>query len=142
MILYNLRCAEDHEFEAWFKDSGTYNSQVEAGEVACPVCGDARVGKAIMAPRLSRSARKGAGETPDPAEMRSRYVGALREMRRQVEQNCDYVGPEFAAEARKIHNGETDERNIYGEATEDETKTLIDEDVPFGRIPWVPRDDA
>lgn len=142
MILYNLRCAEDHEFEAWFKDSGTYNSQIESGEVACPVCGDARVGKAIMAPRLSRSARKGAGETPDPAQMRSHYVRALREMRRQVEQNCDYVGPEFAAEALKIHNGETDERNIYGEATEDETKALAEEDVPFGRIPWVPREDA
>ncbi|MDE0059172.1 MAG: DUF1178 family protein [Defluviicoccus sp.] len=142
MILYNLRCAGDHEFEAWFKDSGTFDRQVEAGEVACPVCGDVRVGKAIMAPRLSRAARKGADETPHPAQMRTKYLQALREMRRNVEENCDYVGPDFAAEALKIHNGETDERNIYGEATEDETKALIEEDVPFGRVPWVPREDA
>ena len=142
MILYNLRCAEDHEFEAWFKDSATYDSQVEAGEVACPACGDVRVGKAIMAPRLSRSAKKGAAETPNPARMRTKYVQALREMRRQVEDNCDYVGPDFAAEALRIHNGESDERNIYGEATEAETETLIEEEVPFGRIPWVPREDA
>ena len=142
MILYNLRCAEDHEFEAWFRDSGTFDRQVEAGEVACPVCGDVRVGKAIMAPRLSRSARKGAGETPSPARMRTKYVQALREMRRRVEDNCDYVGPDFADEALKIHKGESDERNIYGEATEDETRTLIEEEVPFGRVPWVPRDDA
>ena len=142
MILYNLRCADDHEFEAWFKDSDTYDRQVADGEVACPVCGDARVGKAIMAPRLSRTARKGAGDAPDPTEIRGRYVQALRNMRRQVEENCDYVGPDFAAEALKIHKGETDERNIYGEATEDETKTLIEEDVPFGRVPWVPREDA
>ena len=142
MILYNLRCAGDHEFEAWFKDSGTFDRQVGAGEVACPVCGEVRVGKAIMAPRLSRTARKGAGETPHPAQMRTKYLQALREMRRKVEENCDYVGPDFATEALKIHNGETDERNIYGEATEDETKTLMEEDVPFGRIPWVPREDA
>ena len=142
MILYNLRCSGNHEFEAWFRDSGTYDSQVGAGEVACPVCGDARVGKAIMAPRLSRSAKKGAAESPSPAQVRTKYMQALREMRRQVEDNCDYVGPDFATEALKIHNGETDERNIYGEATEDETRSLIEEDVPFGRIPWVPREDA
>ncbi len=142
MILYNLRCAGDHEFEAWFKDSGTFDRQVEAAEVACPVCGDVRVGKAIMAPRLSRAARKGAGEMPHPAQVRTKYLQTLREMRRKVEENCDYVGPDFATEALKIHNGETDERNIYGEATEDETKALIEEDVPFGRIPWVPREDA
>ena len=142
MILYNLRCAEDHEFEAWFRDSDTYDRQVEGGEVACPVCGDVRVGKAIMAPRLSRTAKKGAGDTPNPAEIRSRYVQALRDVRRHVEDNCDYVGPDFATEAMKIHKGETDERNIYGEATEDETKTLIKEEVPFGRVPWVPREDA
>ena len=142
MILYNLRCAGDHEFEVWFKDSATCDGQVEAGEVACPVCGDSRVGKAIMAPRLSRTARKGASETLNPVQIRTEYLQALREMRRQVEENCDYVGPDFAAEALKIHNGETDERGIYGEATEDETKTLIEEDVPFGRVPWVPREDA
>ncbi len=139
MILYNLRCAADHEFEAWFKDSETYDDQVGAGEVACPVCGDVRVGKAIMAPRLSRAAKKGADA---PSMTRGMYMQALREMRRQVEANCDYVGSDFAAEALKIHNGETDERNIYGEATDEEAKTLIDEDVPFKRIPWVPRDDA
>ena len=141
MILFNLKCATDHEFEAWFKDSTTYDDQVAAGEIACPVCGDCDVGKAIMAPRVSSSAKKRA-PAPGPAELQRQYVNAVREVRKHVEDNCDYVGPGFAEEARKIHSGETEERGIYGEATEDETKTLADDGVPFGRIPWVPREDA
>ena len=123
MILYNLRCAKDHEFEAWFKDSASYDEQAAAGEVSCPMCGSKKVGKAIMAPRLSSSAKKSNTPMPTAAEVRTQYVQALREVRRQVEENCDYVGPNFASEARKIHNGEVEERNIYGEATPEETKT-------------------
>lgn len=142
MILFNLRCAADHEFEAWFKDSAAYDAQVTAGEIACPVCGDCDVGKAIMAPRVSSSAKKRAGPPANPAELQRQYVNAIREVRKHVEDNCDYVGPGFADEARKIHNGESEERGIYGEATEDEAKTLSEDGVPFGRVPWVPREDA
>ena len=142
MILFNLRCGADHEFEAWFKDSAAYETQAASHEIACPVCGDENVGKAIMAPRLSTAARKRGRDRAGPGALKRKYVGALREMRRRVEENCDYVGAGFAEEARKIHNGESEERSIYGEATPAEAKTLSEDGVPFQRIPWVPREDA
>lgn len=142
MILFNLRCGADHEFEAWFKDGAAYETQAAAREIACPVCGDENVGKAIMAPRLSAAAKKRGRGRAGPDALKRKYVGALREMRRRVEENCDYVGAGFAEEARKIHNGETEERSIYGEATSAEAKTLSEDGVPFQRIPWVPREDA
>ena len=144
MILYNLRCAEDHEFEAWFKDSGTYDRQVEGGEVVCPVCGDLRVGKAIMAPRLSRTARKGAGETPHPVGgAEPKYVQALRDDAPQGGRELRLCRPRLRRRgAQDPQRRDSDERSIYGEATEDEAKTLIEEEVPFGRVPWVPREDA
>jgi hypothetical protein len=66
----------------------------------------------------------------------------MGELRAHVEKNCDYVGPSFAEEARKIHYGETEKRNIYGEASSKEAESLKDEGVEFGRIPWLPREDA
>ena len=142
MIVFNLRCSADHEFEAWFKDGATYDAQAAAGEIDCPVCGDTDVCKAIMAPRVSSAARKRSGPPASPAEMQRQYVSAMRAFRKQVEAQCDYVGPGFADEARKIHNGEAEERSIYGEATDDEVKTLKEDGVPFNRIPWVPTEDA
>ena len=142
MILFNLRCAADHEFEAWFKDSATYDQQVAAGEIACPVCNNTDVAKAIMAPRVSSTAKRRSGPPISPAELQRQYVSAMREVRKHVEDNCDYVGPSFAEEARKIHNGDSEERSIYGEATPDETKTLAEDGIPFNHIPWVPREDA
>ncbi len=142
MILFNLRCAAEHEFEAWFKDGATYDEQAASGEIACPVCDDTDVGKAIMAPRVSGKARKRAGPPAGPAELRRQYVSAMREVRKRVEENCDYVGPGFAEEARKIQSGDSEERGIYGEATEAEAKTLSEDGIAFNRIPWVPREDA
>jgi hypothetical protein len=149
MILYNLSCSADHVFEAWFKNSAAYDEQVAAGEVLCPVCGNASVVKAPMAPRIAKGGDRGGDSDPDQApdpgpqtytnnqaaEMRR----MLSELRRQVEENSDYVGDNFAEEARKIHYGETDERNIYGEATEDQAEELTDEGIKVGRIPWLPR---
>jgi hypothetical protein len=130
MILYDLRCSQDHGFEGWFRESKAYDSQRRAGRVVCPMCGDKKVRKAPMAPRLAK-ARKG----PSEAEMMS----TLRQMRRQVETNCDYVGERFAEEARKIHYGETEKkRGIYGEASESDSKDLADEGIEVNRIPWVP----
>src|SRR5689334_11079379 len=123
MILYALRCAAGHEFEGWFRDGRTYDAQSAAGEIACPACGSNSVSKALMAPRLGRSSKsepEPAAPVPaaapssapepqpeleakaaniDPARLRRMF----RELRRQVEQNCDYVGDKFAEEARRIH---------------------------------------
>jgi hypothetical protein len=146
MILYQLRCSQDHAFEAWFKDSSAYDEQAAAGAVVCPECGDTAVCKAPMAPRIARGRGDAGGDTKPArtyAHARSPEMReALGELRRQVEENCDYVGGEFAEEARKIHYGEADERNIYGEATDDDAKELTDEGIKVGKVPWLQRTDS
>lgn len=138
MIVFDLRCAKDHVFEAWFPDSKTFDRQAKKKQVVCPVCGDTRVEKALMAPNISTGRKKDAEKEQVQA---AKVMRALSEIRRQVEDNCDYVGPQFAEEARKIHHGETEERGIYGEATKEESKELADEGIEVGVIPWVPRAD-
>ena len=135
MIRFSLRCASGHEFEAWFRNGEGYETQQTAGEIACPECGDTHVEKALMAPSIGRS-REAAPISP--AQLRS----ALVELRRQVESHCDYVGQQFAEEARRIHYGESDPRGIYGEATVDESRELAEEGIKVGRIPWVETPDA
>src|SRR5262249_54789549 len=136
MILFTLRCAHDHEFEGWFRDGDGFEAQQKAGEIACPECGDTSVEKAVMAPRLGRS-REGA-----PPISPTQFRALLREMRRQVESHCDYVGSRFAKEARRIHYGEIDPHGIYGEATSEESQELTDEGISFGRIPWIAPTDS
>jgi hypothetical protein len=136
MILFTLRCTHGHEFEGWFRDGDGFEAQQKAGEIACPECGDTAVEKAVMAPRLGRSR-----ETP-PAISPAQFRAALIEMRRQIETNCDYVGNRFAEEARRIHYGEIDPHSIYGEASDAESRELMDEGISFGRIPWVSPPDS
>jgi hypothetical protein len=157
MILYQFNCDRQHSFEAWFKDGATADRQLKRRMLECPTCGSAKVAKALMAPRIGKAGGKEIApvETPAtpaaaplaaeagkaailPAEMRK----ALLEMRRQVESNCDYVGDKFAAEARKIHEGESEARGIYGEATDAEHQELLEDGIDVARIPWVPRGDA
>lgn len=150
MILYNLCCSADHVFEAWFRDSTAFDEQAAAGEILCPVCGNASVTKAPMAPRIAKGGGEGGdrGDEPDPAPQTYTNTKAtemrqmLTELRRHVEDNSDYVGEKFAEEARKIHYGEREERNIYGEATEDQAEELTEEGIKVGRIPWLPRTDS
>ena len=136
MIRFALRCAVGHEFEGWFRSGDGFESQQQAGEIACPHCGDIGVEKALMAPNIGRS--REARAPVSPAQLRS----ALIELRRQVETNCDYVGERFAEEARRIHYGEADPHGIYGEATVEESRELSDEGIQVGRIPWVLPTDA
>ena len=141
MIKYTLRCEHGHRFEGWFADSLRFEDQARAGHLSCPVCGDSRIERAPMAPRISRSGDQGAA----PADARRHVVMAalnekLKEFRAAVEENCDYVGDRFAEEARKIHYEETEHRDIYGEATDSEAQALTEEGIDFTRIPWVPRE--
>jgi hypothetical protein len=138
MIRYQLRCAEEHQFEAWFKDSASYEQQQAESAIACPMCGDFHVTKAIMAPAIGRG--REAAETAMKA--RQEALKQLAELRRKVEENCDYVGPQFAEEARKIHYGEIETRAIYGETTPSEAEELQDEGIAFAKIPWLPRTDS
>lgn len=138
MIVYDLKCAEGHQFEAWFRDSAAYEAQVEANDVTCPICGSAKVHKALMAPNLAR----GEPKTPSPQvdERAVQVRQALSEIRNQIEAKCDYVGPRFPEEARRIHYGEADSRGIYGESTAEEADALKEEGVQVHRLPWVSRE--
>jgi hypothetical protein len=160
MIHYDVRCSAGHEFDGWFKDSAAFDKQSKRGLVECPVCGDRRVERGLMAPALAKRQNSRAeavepsavpaappGDSAAPAmhasgPLPANLIAKLREIRTQIEQNCDYVGPKFADEARKIHRGESDKRNIYGEATPDQAEALADEGIEFANIPWVPPADG
>ncbi len=138
MIVYDLRCPDGHRFEVWFRDSAAYEAQVEAGDVVCPTCGSDKVQKALMAPNLARGERREAAEGMDQKAAQARQ--ALSKLRSHIEANCDYVGPRFPEEARRIHYGETDPRGIYGESTSEEAKALKEEGVQVHRLPWISRE--
>lgn len=154
MIHYQLRCSADHNFDGWFRDSAAFDAQAERGLVSCPACGDTVVNRALMAPRIKKGvAVVDASGAPDavPAPAGPEKAGMampdhvramLQKLRADVERNCDYVGPGFAEEARRIHNGESDKRGIYGESTPEQAEALADEGIEVARIPWVPRADG
>jgi hypothetical protein len=137
MIRYALICERDHEFDGWFSSSDGYEVQAAAGEVACPQCRSTRVSKALMAPNVAKGAAKGSESTP-ANEMAERMSMVMLALKQHVEENCDYVGDTFAEEARRIHYGETDHRDIYGEATLDEARELIEEGVTVAPLPVRP----
>jgi hypothetical protein len=152
MIHYQLQCQAGHGFDSWFKDSATFERQAQGGLLSCPACGDTQVTRALMAPSLARS-REPAPPAPLPARSgkRAAVAGAgmpdqvravLQRIREEVERSCDYVGADFAEEARRIHNGESERRGIYGETTPDEAAALAEDGVEFASVPWLPRSDA
>ena len=140
MIVYRLTCKNEHEFEAWFRDSAACDAQVAEGKVICPHCGDTSARKSLMTPNVAPKSADGAADKP--SARRAAMLTKLRELRRKVEENCDYVGPRFAEEARRIHYGEADSHGIYGETTPQEADALTEEGIEFGRIPWAPRLDS
>lgn len=138
MIKYAIKCAADHSFDSWFQSAAAYEALIGAGRVSCPICGSVKVEKGLMAPsvRLADPAAAGADrplEAPGTEAER-----ALATLRRQIEANSDYVGLNFAAEARRIHAGDAPERSIYGEARADEARALIEDGVPVAPLPFVP----
>ncbi len=141
MILYQLACTNDHQFEAWFRDIATYDAQSAAGDVTCPFCGSTGVTKAPMAPNVATGAHKCATAETRAREVAEKIMRAVRKLHRHVEENSEYVGDRFAEEARSIHFGESEERDIYGEATEQEATELVEDGIEFQRIPWIPRRD-
>ncbi|KJE36100.1 hypothetical protein UF64_08480 [Thalassospira sp. HJ] len=137
MILFQLKCEHDHEFEGWFKDGATYEAQAADGDLSCPVCGTSNVGKALMAPRLRTSRQKEvAAEKQQQKAIAEATQAAIAEIRKQVESNCENVGNKFAEEARKIHYGETEKRGIFGQASLKETAELVDEGIDVMALPW------
>jgi hypothetical protein len=170
MIKYRLQCDHEHTFDAWFANSAAFDTQAAHGLIACVECGSAKVAKAIMAPNVgikgNRKAAGGASKKPAalPApEVPSNPVVAantaalsgedakrsavarelaalLRKVRAEVAAKAEYVGPDFAEEARKIHYDEAPNRGIYGEATPDDVAALVDEGIAVMPLPALPED--
>jgi hypothetical protein len=155
MIRYSLVCARGHGFDSWFQTAAAYDRLRAAGQVGCPLCGDTGIEKTLMAPAV-RPARQAearqqavqpapgtpvpAGVTPPPGLRAppSELEQAIAALRREIEANSDYVGLNFAAEARRMHAGEVPERAIHGEARPDEARKLIEDGVPVAPLPFLP----
>jgi hypothetical protein len=153
MIRYTLRCEQDHSFESWFQNSAAYDSQVKRKLVTCPVCSSTKVEKAIMAPRIV--GKKGRDKAPveaAPAEApvsestslmmaQERELRAkIKELRDHIVKNADNVGEKFPNEARAMHYGDKEHRPIYGEASPEEARALVDEGVEVSPLPTLPED--
>jgi hypothetical protein len=134
MIKYALSCDHDHAFEGWFGSSSDYDDQAARGLLDCPVCGSGAVRKQIMAPAVAGTKARKAAPAPN-ARMREMMTTALGEMRRQVEDSFDYVGDRFAKEARDIHDGTSEDRGIYGEASPAEVKALVEDGIKVAPLP-------
>ena len=153
MIHYNLRCEKGHTFESWFQSSTAYESQEKRKLVSCPSCGSVKVERAIMAPRIvSKKGREAAPQAPaaeatasaestpllmaQELELRAK----IKELRDHIVKNADNVGERFPNEARKMHYGDIEHRPIYGEASAEEARALIDEGVEVSPLPVLPDD--
>lgn len=145
MIKFTLKCDHDHSFESWFQSGDAFDVLAASGHVNCTVCGSRDIKKSLMAPRV-RPARNAIGKTEDTSMAltapQSKAEVALAEMRKQVEENSDYVGGGFAKEARDMHLGDTPERSIYGTASVEQAKALIEDGVPVVPLPFIPKESA
>lgn len=160
MIHYQLRCDDGHEFDGWFKDIAAFEKLARRGLVECPTCGGTGVKRALMAPAIGAAAKRqgrpaASGGPPVPAQpdpspetavagprIPAELLAKLQRMRAEIEARCDYVGRDFAAEARRIHAGESERSGIYGEASREEAEALREEGINVASIPWVPRADG
>lgn len=136
MIKYALSCEHDHAFEGWFGASADFDDQQERGLLECPVCGSRAVRKQIMAPAVAGTKRTRPGDVSP--NMHGMMMEAMGRVRRHVEENFDYVGDAFAREAREIHEGRSEDRGIYGEASPAEVKRLVEDGVPVAPLPNAP----
>ena len=135
MIVFDLKCEPaGHVFEAWFGSSSDYDDQAARGLLECPMCGSKAVRKQIMAPAVAGTKAQKSAPAVDP-KMREMMMTAMGEVRRQVEENFDYVGDRFAKEARDIHEGKSEERGIYGEASPQEVKALVEDGIKVAPLP-------
>jgi len=145
MIRYALQCRKGHAFEAWFKSSGAFDEQAKSGKVLCAVCGSKKVEKALMAPNVAVRSEDSVPVAQTPANpardtMRREMMALMRKLRSEVEKNAEYVGPQFADEARKIHHEEAPARGIYGEASPEDVRGLQEEGIEFYPLPRLPED--
>lgn len=138
MISYTLKCEDGHRFDSWFASASAFEALEKAGHLSCAVCGSAKVSKSLMAPNVS-TAEKDNAPVPVLSHPQSDLEKAVEELRRKVEDNSDYVGNDFANQARAMHEGTVPERSIYGQAGADEAKKLVEDGVPVMPLPFTPK---
>jgi hypothetical protein len=144
MIRYTLTCKDGHGFDSWFKNAAAFGTLRAGGQLACPVCGATDVEKALMAPAVFQTRSPEPATVPAPparpslTKPQSELEAAIATLRRQIEENSDYVGLNFATEARKMHDGDAPARAIHGEAKPDEARKLIEDGIPVAPLPFLP----
>jgi len=136
MISYTLKCDAGHQFDSWFGSAAAFDGLQEAGHLSCPVCGSTQIQKSLMAPRVSTAE---GDAMPALREPQSEQEKAVAELRRKVEETSDYVGSDFATQARAMHAGDAPERAIYGEAGFEQAKALVEDGVPVLPLPFAPK---
>ena len=136
MINYTLKCDQNHTFDSWFKSAEAFEMLVKKSMVVCSECGSTKITKAIMAPSVSTSRKK--DNKPSELEKKSKLKNDILELKKKIEANSEYVGNNFANEARSMYLGESPERSIYGEAKADDAKKLIDDGLPVMPLPFLP----
>ena len=139
MIRYDLFCENEHFFESWFKDSKSYQKQLEANEIACPKCNNSNISKSLMAPGIPKKTNTKNGNVIANNSTKS-INDAIRKIREEIKKNSEYVGDQFPEEARKIHYNEAEMRSIYGKASKTEITELVDEGIDIIQIPEIPDD--
>ncbi|MBA15500.1 MAG: hypothetical protein CMN73_04000 [Sphingomonas sp.] len=156
MIVFDLKCGQGHVFEAWFGSSAAFEDQKARGMLACPMCGDGDVGKALMAPNVgTKGNRKTDSSAPVPPpvsatpdakpsppveapspELVKAALAALAQMQAKALENSQWVGKSFATRARAMHAGEEDRAPIHGQATAEEAREMIEDGLPIAPLPF------
>ena len=146
MIVFDLRCANQHVFEAWFGSSQAFEDQRAEGLLTCPICANGDIGKAVMAPNIAakgnshtqsvvQSESTEPVEAPTPAAMKA-AMRALADVQRKMLEKSEWVGSAFADRARAMHAGDADPAPIHGQATLGEARALADEGVSVAPLPF------
>ena len=131
MIVFNLLCIEcDYSFEGWFDNTLAFNKQKKNKLISCPNCESLNIKKALVAPNLGKKSNSKIFKN------QKTLASNIKKIKKIVEENFDYVGGKFTDEAKKIKYGETNDRPIYGEATIDQTKELIEEEIKITTLPF------
>ena len=136
MIHFSLKCSKNHVFESWFQSSASFEKLVLGGHLSCIECGDSTISKSLMAPKVNTRRTK---DKRPFAPQDSETAKALAKLKSDIEKNSDYVGLNFATEARAMHDGDSPTRSIYGEAKPEEAKALIEDGIPVTPLPFIPK---
>ena len=137
MIKYTLQCKNLHKFESWFRTSDDYEKLNYKKMLSCEICGSKSISKSLMSPSVSSKEKKRTKATLDTVPSKEQKL--IKQLKKEVEKNCEYVGDNFEKEARAIHYGDSPERSIYGKTTIKEAKSLYEDGIPVTPLPWVDR---